>query len=83
MRVEKVLSHIEQVRQLGAPKRPPRPGKKIRLSDESYNILCRVSDDLPDDHVLKTRFYIRRKKHVLCMCLTWESLCRHMGWQHA
>jgi hypothetical protein len=82
MQVERVLKHIEKVRHLEGPAKPPRPGRKIRLSDESYNIFCCVSEDLPDEHKFKKKYYIRRKKTVLCMCLTWESLCDHMGWSH-
>jgi len=81
MSVSQVLGHIEEVRKLGPPRKAPGPGKRVKLSDESYSIVCSVSEGLPSDHKFKTRYYVRRKKHVLCMCLTWESLCKHMRWK--
>lgn len=67
------LQLINRARKLKAPKRAPRPKKKITLGD-GFDVICRSSNDVG------ARYFVRYKKETIVMCKDWNILIRHMEW---
>lgn len=64
---------VKEARGLPAPKKAPRPMKRVRLSDE-FDVVCRNSEDVG------LRYFVRYNRDPIVMCGDWQQLMEHMQW---
>jgi len=76
----KTLRLIQKARTLEAPKRAPRPGKRIKLG-KNFDVVCKTCTCCKG----YTRYFLRKRidgvRHALAMTTNWDVMIQHMGWK--